>query len=306
MKLSLIFSVCIILLPVFAFAKTVDNLSVDGSTTELTDLAAVIINLNSVQAAFNHSSNTDNIKVCHHSNRTICKIRIRERMPAIIKLPRYDKIQSWILGDNQNFSFDVLDQTQQKAVLRGIYPGADTNLSIIGESGFIYVFYIRIDSAASQYLSDFIVYIKLKDKDKKTLREFEITQRKKLQQITKSNVDTKIENSSNKPNKTDLDYLDKKSLIDASQLNFNFQLVGGDKILMPNKIFDDGIWTYFQYGKKDLLKTQDLPVIYKVKDGFDTPVNSRIEGGYLIAETTSKKWTIRAGQVHACVHRVNL
>jgi hypothetical protein len=36
--------------------------------------------------------------------------------------------------------------------LQGIYPGADTNLTAIGESGLIYAFYIRIDSVKSKFL----------------------------------------------------------------------------------------------------------------------------------------------------------
>ena len=261
-----------------------------------------IVNLNSVQEAFNGSNDIDNIKTCRYSSRTICKIRIRERMPAIIKLPQFEKIKSWILGDEKNFSFVPIDETQQKAMLRGIYPGADTNLSIIGESGLIYSFYIRIDSSSSRYLSDFIVNVKLNDKDKKTLVVLETAKRKKVIEKTKQQALVVID----QPNKADLDYLDKKALINVADLDLSFKQVSGDEALMPSKIFDDGIWTYFKYGDKDLTKTQDLPVIYKVKDGFDTPVNSRIENGYLIAETVADKWTIRSGQAHACVHKTRV
>jgi hypothetical protein len=51
---------------------------------------------------------------------------------------------------------------------------------------------------------------------------------------------------------------------------------------MPKTIFDDGVWTYWQYGDKNLNSTSKLPVIYAVVDGHDMPVNSKIEGGYLI------------------------
>lgn len=287
------------LLPILLLANVVDNL---GEKNTIQANESIITNLNAVQSVFNNSSDSENIKICRYSNRTICKVRIRERMPAIIHLPKFEKIQSWVLGDNKNFSFDVLDKTQRKAVLRGLYPGADTNLSIIGESGYIYPFYIRIDSAKSNFLSDFIVNIKLNNKDKNKLLALEAANRK--QTLAKLNNDTKLADA-NKPNITELDYLAKKALINASDLNFDFKQISGDKTITPIKIFDDGIWTYFQYGNKNLIKAQDLPVIYKVKDGFDTPVNSRIEAGYLIAETTADKWTIRSGQKHACIRRGN-
>jgi hypothetical protein len=43
--------------------------------------------------------------------------------------------------------------------LQGIYPGADTNLTAIGESGLIYAFYIRIDSVKSKFLPFFVVRV---------------------------------------------------------------------------------------------------------------------------------------------------
>lgn len=283
-------------------AQTSDNLADDNQNTN----DALIINLNAVQTAFNDSNNTDNIKICRYSNRTICKVRIRERMPAVIRLPKYDKIQSWVLGDEKNFSFDVIDNSQQRALLRGIYPGADTNLNIIGESGFIYSFYVRIDSSASKHLSDFIVNLRLNNKDKKTLYALETARRKKA--LSQKEIKDKTQKATianlTKPSASELDYLDKKALINVADLNLNFKQVSGDKALMPSKIFDDGIWTYFKYGDKDLIKSQNLPTVFRVKDGFDTLVNSRIEGGYLVAETTSDKWTIRLGQAHACVHKI--
>jgi hypothetical protein len=38
-------------------------------------------------------------------------------------------------------------------------PGADTNLTAIGESGLIYAFYIRIDSVKSKFLPFFVVRV---------------------------------------------------------------------------------------------------------------------------------------------------
>jgi type IV secretory pathway VirB9-like protein len=288
----------IILLLLFTnllFAKTIDELSNDSNSEQLLQ----ITNLNAVQSAFNDSSNTDNIKICRYSERAICKVRIRERMPAIIELPKFDKIKTKILGDTKNFSFDEFDESRQRGMLRGIYPGADTNLMIVGESGFVYSFYIRIDSVNSQFVPDFVVYLKTNNKDTNTLEA--------LQDIRKSNEKKQeLANSQKHPKqvtKQELDYLDKKQLINTNNLNFNYKQIDGDKSLMPNAIFDDGIWTYFKYGKQDLISSKDLPVIYQVKDGFDVPRNSRIEGPYLIVETTGGSWTIRAGGKHACVRK---
>ena len=284
-----------------AQAVIVDNNS--ANTIDAEPQQALITNLNAVQSAFNNSNDTDNIKVCRYSDRTICKIRIRERMSAIIKLPDNDKIKTKILADNTNFSFTAIDSNRNRGELRGTYPGADTTLFVVGDSGFIYPFYVRIDSVKSKFLPDMVVKIKLNKKDQKKLDAFVIAQRKAQEHSKKQEQKSSAE-LVNKPEQNDLDYLDKKALISVTDLNLNFKQVSGDSALMPSKIFDDGVWTYFKYGDKDLTKTQDLPVVFKVKDGFDTPANYRIENGYIIAETTSDKWTIRLGQSHACVQKV--
>ncbi|CRF43827.1 hypothetical protein [Helicobacter ailurogastricus] len=47
-----------------------------------------------------------------------------------------------------------------------------------------------------------------------------------------------------------------------------------------------------------------FPVAYKVVDGYDNPINTRIVGDYLIAEDIAAKWTLREGKIHACVRKV--
>ena len=277
-------------------AKIIDNNLANKLTSQN---RPAITNLNSVQSAFDNSANTINITTCLYSKRRICKIRIRERMSTIIELPDNDKINTWALGDKQNFSFKPIDKLQQRAILRMVIPGSDTNLSIIGQSGFIYTFYVRADSSNSKYLPSFVVRIKLNKQDKKLLEL-----KKEYQKIVKNKPIIIQPDIVKIPTLTTAkDYLSKKKPVDVQDIFFSFKQISGDKSLMPFKIFDDGIWTYFQYGKDDMLSVQDLPTIYKVKDGFDTPVNSRIEKGSLVIEAISDKWTIRSGQSHACVHK---
>jgi hypothetical protein len=46
----------------------------------------------------------------------------------------------------------------------------------------------------------------------------------------------------------------------------------------------DGIFTFFDFG--DRWDSADLPAVYRVVDGVDTPVNTRIKGTMLIAEAS--------------------
>lgn len=299
-----------------ATAKTVDNLSIgdkDKTVFINTDQVmikdgAVITNLDAVQEAFNTSSEQDNIKVCAHSNTSICKLRLRERMPAVMTFN--EDVRSFVLGDGLNFAFSSVDGSRNIYKLEGYYPGADTNLTIVGESGLIYSFYVRIDSIASTFVSDFVVNVYGNPIFISASKEALIKQRNADANNPKTFIDEaslKVKKAhikaAKKAAKESIDYLDTKPNVKVEHLNFNFELVNGDKALMPKSVFDDGLWTYWQYGTKNLNTIDRLPVPYAVVDGHDMPVNSRIEGGYLITEGVSQKWTLRSGERYACVSK---
>lgn len=299
-----------------AIAKTVDNLSIgdqDKTVFINTDQVmikdgAVITNLDAVQEAFNTSSETDNIKACVQSNTSICKLRLRERMPAVMSFN--EDVRSFVLGDGLNFAFSSVDGSRHIYKLEGYYPGADTNLTIVGESGLIYSFYVRIDSIASTFVSDFVINVSgnsnVISASKEALikqRQWDINNPKKFSDEASLKVKKAHIKIAKEATKKAIDYLDTKPSVKVEHLNFNFEIINGDKALMPTSVFDDGLWTYWQYGTKNLNSIDRLPVPYAVVDGHDMPVNSRIEGGYLITEGVSQKWTLRSGERYACVRK---
>lgn len=67
-------------------------------------------------------------------------------------------------------------------------------------------------------------------------------------------------------------------------------------------IFDDGKYTYFKYDREKALSK--FPYPYKVVDGYDNPINSRVVGNYIIAEDVNPKWTLRLGEEYVCVQKI--
>lgn len=67
-------------------------------------------------------------------------------------------------------------------------------------------------------------------------------------------------------------------------------------------IFDDGKYTYFKYNREKALSK--FPYPYKVVDGYDNPINSRVVGNYIIAEDVNSKWTLRLGEEYVCVQKI--
>jgi type IV secretion system protein VirB9 len=84
----------------------------------------------------------------------------------------------------------------------------------------------------------------------------------------------------------------------ASEFNFDYRMKG-DKEIMPTFVFDDGVFTYFQFAGK---RNQALPAIFLVdKDGNESVVNYRMEGDYMVVERVGKTYTLRAGESVVCV-----
>lgn len=83
--------------------------------------------------------------------------------------------------------------------------------------------------------------------------------------------------------------------------NFNYTISGEDT-LYPVKIFDDGEFTYFEFQRN-----ARLPGVFAVDvNGFESLVNFRIVGEYLIVETTAPRFTLRNGADIVCIFNENL
>jgi type IV secretion system protein VirB9 len=91
---------------------------------------------------------------------------------------------------------------------------------------------------------------------------------------------------------------DEPDMRNLSIYNFNYELTGEPSIA-PVKIFDNGEFTYFQFSKK----SGDLPAIFSVdSSGFESLVNFRAAGDYLIVERVAPQFTLRNGNDIVCVY----
>lgn len=275
------------------------------------------LNLQQIQTAFDDARPTDNVRVFQIGKMEAPRLRLREFMETLIVLPEGEKISAYTIGDSTNFTFVALDgDSANIGRVRAEYPGADTNLSLIGSSGRIYPFYLRADSVESEHMPMFVVYVE--DQERKSPRSgtaVYVAKEPKGSSSAESKQPTKP--VSKKPDKEG-EYLRSLPDVDVTAVNCSYETSGGSwfrrnarwfgrsvsRDLSPIRICDDGQWTYFRFSKDSTLDgVEQLPVVYVVVDGYDTPVNSRVEGGVIIAETTAKNWTLRAGDKHLCVRR---
>jgi len=255
-------------------------------------------NANSVQKAFDNSKPSENIKNFNYDPNKIVKVRLRLNMNTLIVLPSDEEIDAFVLADS--YAFTATPLSEKKTMLnminlKGMVAGTDTNFKVIGKSGKIYNFYLRTDPVTSAYVPDFTIYIHAAPENFFFQRGIEDNAMgKKVTDILPppypaANI---LDLQSAK-----VDYL--KSLPDPVHANINYRMTG-DFEIAPTGVYDDDQWTYFDFRKK--LPSDRLPVIYKVVDGIDTLINTRMEKGFLIAESISKEgWSLRNGGKTVCI-----
>ncbi len=95
---------------------------------------------------------------------------------------------------------------------------------------------------------------------------------------------------------------DEPDMSDLSIYNFDYQYVGENSIT-PLKVFDDQQFTYFQFARKN----SEIPAIFTVdSSGFESLVNFRSVGDYIVVEQMAPQFTLRSGQDIVCVYNSRL
>lgn len=95
---------------------------------------------------------------------------------------------------------------------------------------------------------------------------------------------------------------DEPDMRDLSVYNFNYQYTG-EASIAPMRVFDNGEFTYFQFSKKNA----EIPAIFTVDaGGFESLINFRSAGSYIIVERVSPQFTLRSGSDIVCVYNTNL
>ncbi len=95
---------------------------------------------------------------------------------------------------------------------------------------------------------------------------------------------------------------DEPDMRDLRIYNFNYEYTGEPGIA-PLKVFDNGEFTYFQFARK----SAELPAIFAVDgEGFESLLNFRVAGDYIVAERIGSQFTLRNGSQIVCVYNNNL
>ncbi|GAA9476362.1 hypothetical protein UBN117_09930 [Helicobacter pylori] len=301
---------------VFSALKADDFLE-EANETAPANLNHPMQDLNAIQGSFfdkNRSKMSNTLNIDYFQGQTY-KIRLRYAMATLLFFSK--PISDFVLGDKVGFDAKILESNDRILLIKPLQIGVDSNISVIDNEGKIFSFYVfstTFTSSKHPNLQVFIedknyysnAFMKLQNKEN-TLEKAPTNNNKPLKE-EKEETKEKEEETITIGDNTNAMKIVKKDIqrgyraLKSSQRKWYCLWICSKKSklsLMPEEIFNDKQFTYFKFDKK--LALSKFPVVYKVVDGYDNPVNTRIVGDYIIAEDVSAKWTLRLGKDYLCI-----
>ncbi|WP_017279913.1 TrbG/VirB9 family P-type conjugative transfer protein [Helicobacter pylori] len=303
---------------VFSALKADDFLE-EANETVPANLNHPMQDLNAIQGSFfdkNRSKMSNTLNVDYFQGQTY-KIRLRYAMATLLFFSK--PISDFVLGDKVGFDAKILESNDRILLIKPLQIGVDSNISVIDNEGKIFSFYVFSTTFTSSKHPNLQVFIEdknyyanafMKPQNKENTLEKAPTNNKPLKE-EKEETKEKEEETITIGDNTNAMKIVKKDIqrgyraLKSSQRKWYCLGICSKKSklsLMPEEIFNDKQFTYFKFDKK--LALSKFPVIYKVVDGYDNPVNTRIVGDYIIAEDVSAKWTLRLGKDYLCIRFV--
>nr|WP_025446466.1 TrbG/VirB9 family P-type conjugative transfer protein [Helicobacter pylori] len=299
---------------VFSALKADDFLEEANETTPA-NLNHPMQDLNAIQGSFfdkNRSKMSNTLNIDYFQGQTY-KIRLRYAMATLLFFSK--PISDFVLGDKVGFDAKILESNDRILLIKPLQIGVDSNISVIDNEGKIFSFYVFSTTFTSSKHPNLQVFIEDKNYYSNAFMKPQIQENTLEKTPTNNNKPLKEEKEETKEEETitigdntNAMKIVKKDIqkgyraLKSSQRKWYCLGICSKKSklsLMPEEIFNDKQFTYFKFDKK--LALSKFPVIYKVVDGYDNPVNTRIVGDYIIAEDVSAKWTLRLGKDYLCI-----
>ncbi|WP_154548552.1 TrbG/VirB9 family P-type conjugative transfer protein [Helicobacter pylori] len=299
-------------------ALKADDFLEEANETAPANLNHPMQDLNAIQGSFfdkNRSKMSNTLNIDYFQGQTY-KIRLRYAMATLLFFSK--PISDFVLGDKVGFDAKILESNDRILLIKPLQIGVDSNISVIDNEGKVFSFYVFSTTFTSSKHPNLQVFIEdknyysnafMKSQNKENTLEKASTNNNKP--LKEEKEESKEEETITIGDNTNAMKIVKKDIqkgyraLKSSQRKWYCLGICSKKSklsLMPEEIFNDKQFTYFKFDKK--LALSKFPVIYKVVDGYDNPVNTRIVGDYIIAEDVSAKWTLRLGKDYLCIRFV--
>ena len=204
------------------------------------------------------------------------KIRTRHAMATTIIFE--SPIENYILGDKTGFKAEIVPNKEDAIAIIPQLIGIDTSLTIFTRDGKIHTFYLFSTDYRNSNDPSFVIYVQ--DEETRRIKQAKIEKESNEYKIIKDGI--------------------AELKIKKSDIYSGYVQKAEKEWLLSAEIFDDKKFTYFKYPKDEM---PQIPAIFAVIDNQDSPVETRVIGDYIVAETVSPRFTIKSGKSYVCVGR---
>lgn len=256
-----------------------------------------------IQESWNVSEPRDGVYAVRVCDDCVYKVRTREFMATTIVLPADAVIATADLGDPTGFQVQV--RAANMIAVRPSTYGVDTNLNVYTKAGAVYPFYLRAESFNSTRVPDVVVRLLGREAPAaiKGADEAPADKAAGKESAKPGNPAASAVHDLTNPTPSAGDFV-RTVPFDPSKLRGwrDYKLWGGGdqaEELKPEVVYRDDFFTYLQYGKA--FDQVELPSAYVVRDGIDELVNSRVQGGTFIVESTAPLISLKNGKSFLCV-----
>jgi type IV secretory pathway VirB9-like protein len=234
--------------------------------------------LASMQKAWEHAEYGAGVRIVNFDPRDTVRLVVREYMTTTIVFPQWERIEEVIIGDDGNYETRTI-KDNILTIRPTNYVGIDTSITLIGESGHVYGFYVRVEGHNSKNISDITVRMQVPEPVYAYAKQAKVS--KKERQVEQEKED----------------YLE-ESYFDSSKLDFKFSM-SGDETIAPDLVYSNGVRTWFDYG--DNLDERNLPTFFSVVDGYQKAINVTMDGNRLVAHGAGS-FVLKSGDKITCVY----
>jgi ComB9 competence protein len=253
--------------------------------------------LGEIQSAWGKASPGSGVYNVTYSQAEMIRLRVREFTTTVVVLPVWEKIIDIEVGDKS--AFEAVQSTDHILFMKPKgFVGVCSNIIVIGQSGYVYNFYIRAEGYNSKYIPDATVNVHVPGGPPQSFPD----PRRPGFARDESGSFQGGKDSPSSPDSSN-PYPQERNPR-WGNLNFLWSMSGKreHRDIAPKQVFSDGIRTWFDFGEK--FAELDYPVIARMIDGVDVPVNTRQEGNMIIAESVGV-FSLRNGDRKICVYPSN-
>ncbi|EAI7263286.1 type IV secretion system protein VirB9 [Campylobacter lari] len=238
-------------------------------------------NLNALQRRFfqkKYSGYENTLNLNYQENKTQ---KIRTRFAMATTLIFETDIENYILGDTTGFKVEEISNMPNAIAIKPLLIGIDTSLTVFTKDNKLHTFYVFSTDYKNSKDPSLVIFIK-DDTSKRMLKEKQEKLEKEYLIIKEGIAEVRVKK-------------------DEIHKHYAQKAKNENAWLISDEIFNDKKFTYFKYDKD---KMPQIPAIFAVIDKQDSPVETRVIGNYIIAETTAQQFTIRSGESYVCVERL--